>query len=78
MAPTQIPAADAVKYFKGVDIAVQTVRPVKVKGTDGVERDGSEIKNRPLSEDGILSAVDLGNRIAIVTIDGRRYEAAKK
>jgi len=75
---TQIPAADAVKFFKGMDIAVQSARTVKAKGADGIERDTVEIKNRALSEDGILAAVDLGNRVSIVTIDGKRYEAAKK
>lgn len=75
---TMIPAADAVKFFKGMDIAVQTARAVKVKDAAGVERDSAVITNVPLAENTILAAVDFGSRVQIVTVDGKRYEAAKK
>ncbi len=78
MAGSKITAAEAMKFFKGGDIAVQTARQVKVKGEDGVTRPAFETKNRPLAEDLILSAVDYGDRVSIVTIDGKRHEAQKK
>jgi hypothetical protein len=77
MAGTPITAAEALKAFKGADISVRTIRAIKVKGADGIEREVPEAKNRPLSEAGILSAVDFGDRVAITTSDGKKYEAKK-
>ena len=75
---TAIAAAEAVKYFKGKNsVQVQTAKPVKVKGDDGKVRDAFDVKSVPLSEEHVLSATDLGDKVKIVTIDGQRYEAAK-
>ncbi len=73
----QITAEEALKFFKGAKISVQHARRVKKKGEDGVEREAFETKSQDLSEAGILSAADYGDRVVIVTIDGKRYEAAK-
>ena len=78
MAGTKITAAEAVKFFKGADISVQTARPVKVKGDDGVMRPAFETKRAPLAEAHIHAAADYGDRVVIVTIDGQRHEAQKK
>lgn len=78
MAATKITAAEALKFFKGGEVTVRITRAVKVKGEDGVERMVNEPKKVPLSEAGILSAADHGDKVVIVTIDGKRHEAPKK
>lgn len=77
MAATKISAAEAMKFFKDAKIEVRRVRSVKVKGDDGGERMANEAKLVPLSADGILSAADHGERVVIVTTDGKRHEAKK-
>lgn len=74
----QLSAADAMKAFKGKSIVVQVATPVKVKGEDGKRREGFETKGTPLAEEHVLSACDCGDRIVMVTIDGRKYETAAK
>jgi hypothetical protein len=76
--PKEIAAADALKFFSRQSITVQTATPVKVKGEDGVERPGYKTKDEALAADHVLAARDHGEKIVIVTIDGRRYEAAKR
>jgi len=76
--PKDIAPADALKLFSRQNITVQTATPVKVKGEDGKERPGYKTKAEPLAEDHILAARDRGNMVAITTIDGHRYEAAKR
>jgi len=76
--PKEIAAADALKFFSRQNISVQTATPVTVKGEDGKERPGFKTKDAALAEDHILAARDHGDKVVITTIDGRRYEAAKK
>lgn len=75
---TEIAADAAMEFFKGQAISVQTAEKKSVKGDDGVTREAFKTSNVPLREAHILSAADYGDRVAIVTIDGRRYEAARK
>ena len=74
----EITAADALKFFGRQNITVQVARPVKVKGEDDKERPGFKTKDEALAEEHILAARDYGDRVTLVTIDGRRYEAAKR
>ncbi len=74
----EIPAASALAFFKSQKISVQEAKPIKAKGEDGRERPGFKTENVALAEAHILSAKDYGDRVTIITIDGRRYEAAKK
>lgn len=73
----EITAGDAMKFFKGAKIAVQDAKVVKVKGEDGKTREGFDVKNAELAERHIIGAADYGDRVAIVTLDGKRYEAKK-
>ena len=79
---TEIPAAEAVKRFAKEDITVQTATPCKIKVKDadgkdtGKERDGFKTKDEALAAEHILSAVKGGGKVVIVTIDGRKHEAA--
>lgn len=75
--PKEITAAEALKAFKGSDVAVQTATPTQVKGSDGVMRDGFSVKTEPLAEALITGARDYGDRVVITTIDGQRHEAPK-
>jgi ribosomal protein S4E len=79
MAGTKISAAEAVKAFKTRPM-VQTARvgKVQVDAGDGkkTERDGYVTKDEQLSEKHILSAVKFDDRLVVVTIDGRKHEAA--
>ena len=59
------------KFFKGRDVKVQVATP----GKDG---QGFTTAAAPLAEEHVTGARDYGDRVAIVTIDGQRYEAAKK
>jgi len=74
----KIEAAEALKLFRGQSITVQTTTPVKVKGEDGRERPGYKTKDEALAAEHVLAARDHGDKVVIVTIDGRRYEAAKR
>lgn len=74
----EISAADAVKAFKSQSITVQTATPAKVKGADGKMRDGFKTNMTPLAEEHVLAARVADGRIVMVTIDGRKYEAAAK
>lgn len=74
----EIAAADALKYFGKSAIEVQTARPVTVKGEDGKERPTFKADMKPLAEQHVIAARDYGDKVVIVTIDGRRYEQAKK
>lgn len=76
--PNGIAAADALKYFAKSAIEVQTARPVSVKGEDGKERPTFKTEMKPLAEQHVIAARDYGEKVVIVTIDGRRYEQAKK
>jgi hypothetical protein len=79
---TEIPAADVVKRFAKQDITVQTATPAKFKVKDadgkdtGKERDGFKVKDEALAAEHVLSAVKGEGKVVIVTIDGRKYEAA--
>lgn len=66
MARKEIAAAEAIKAFGKQSITVQAARQVTVKGADDVE---------PLAVKHIIAAADYGDRVTIVTLDGRRYEA---
>lgn len=75
MASTQITAAAAMKSFRGASITVQTAKPVKVKGDDGVVREAYKTDNVPLAEAHILGAAQREDgTVVITTIDGQRYE----
>ncbi len=77
MAKTKIGAAEALKTFKGKSISVQEARFVKNKGDDGKVRDVAETKMEALAERHVLDAARYDDgRTVIVTIDGRRHEAA--
>lgn len=75
---TEISAGDAMKFFKGGRITVQEAKAVKIKGDDGKTRDGMDVKTVALNEGHVTGAADYGDRVAITTIDGRRYEAEKR
>jgi len=70
----EIPAGEAMPSFKSAGIQVQVATPAK-RNADGVAR-GFDVKMKPLAAEHILRAVALSDgRVAITTIDGRRYEA---
>ena len=75
MARKEISATEAIKAFAKSGIKVQEAKAVTLKGEDGKERPGFKTDDVPLREAHILSAADYGDRITIVTIDGRRHEA---
>ena len=72
---TEVDAAAALRLFKGQSIVVQTARPGKRKGEDGVERTVMITEDKDLAPDHVLSAKQWSNgRVSITTIDGKRYE----
>jgi len=73
----QIAAAEAVKHFKGVEIAVQVVKRSQVKGEDGKMRELVETKMADLRASHVMAGYDLGDEISITTIDGRRHVVRK-
>lgn len=76
MAKKTIAAAEAIKSFKSAAIEVQVATPVKKKGDDGKVRSAFDVKMKPLAAEHILNACSYDDgRVAITTIDGRRYEA---
>lgn len=77
LAYAEVPAGDVIRMFRGIE--VQTAKPVKVKGEDGVERDAMKTDMVPLAEEHIISAKRWRNgKITITTIDGKRHEAGKR
>ena len=76
VSPKPIAAKEALKFFKN-SIEVQTATPVRTKGEDSIERPGFKSKMERLAEEHVLSARDYGDRVTIVTLDGRRHEAVK-
>ena len=75
MARKEIAAAEAIKAFGKQSITVQAARQVTVKGADDVERPGFKTTDEPLAVKHIIAAADYSDRVTIVTLDGRRYEA---
>lgn len=73
-----ISAADAVKAFRAQSITVQTSKPVKITGKDGKVRDSLAVEMKPLAEEHVLAANDLGGRIVMVTTDGRKHQTTGK
>ncbi len=74
----EFPAAEAIRLFRGQKIEVQTATPAKIKGEDGVERDGFKTEMKALAAEHVLSAKKWENgKVTITTIDGERYEAGK-
>ncbi len=84
--PRVISAAEALKAFAKQSITVsdfmrdKSGAPVvkRVKGEDGREREARGTETRALAESDIVRAVDRGDAIAIVTLDGKRYTAKKR
>lgn len=77
MGKKTIAAAEALKVFGKMDIQVQEAMPAKLKGEDGKERPGFKTQMKPLAEKHVLSAAKYDDgHVSIVTIDGRRHEAA--
>lgn len=73
-----IAAADAVKLFGKSDIKVRVAKRITVRDKDTKkEREGFDVKETALAAEHILAAADFGDRVGIVTIDGRKYEAKK-
>lgn len=66
----ELEPAEAVAFFKGQDVKVQTATP----GKDG----GFVAKEEALNADHITGAADYGNRVVITTVDGQRHEVEKK
>jgi hypothetical protein len=73
----QISAEEAVKFFAGKKITVQTAKPVTVKGKDGApDRAAFDTKDADLAAEHITGAAHYGDRVVISTSDGKKYEAA--
>lgn len=81
-----IPAADALKSFAKRNLMIVDFRRngkgeiivgrVKVEG--GREVEGREAVERALTAADVLKATDYGDRIEIITADGRRYSTLDK
>jgi len=72
----RIDAAEALKALgaKLKDVKVQVATPKKVKGEDGIERPGFDVRMESLSERHVHSAKKWANgQVTITTIDGKRY-----
>lgn len=80
MANPEISAAEAVKLFAKQNITVQTAKRVKVTDKEtGKVSEPFETKQAPLAAEHVIAVKTLDNgSVRIVTIDGRRYEAAGK
>jgi len=84
--PKQISAGAALKAFSAQRIKITdfardskgNVIVEKKKGDDGKAREIRTPETRGLAERDILGATDFGDRIVIITADGKRYSTADK
>jgi len=78
MPDTTITAAEAVKHFSKAEIAVQVVKTDGKSGTPLRNEAGHIVTEmKPLAAAHVIAARDLGDSVSIVTIDGRKHQAAK-